>query len=100
LNRGFKSIIATGRYLLAITASLSLTSGASLADGATVEEYPRAVAQCGEWSKYPACEQQFIRDRRICQKVKSSACWASQMQRLAYCNRTKGQTGFPELTTR
>ena len=60
----------------------------------------RAAIASGQWSKYPACEDQFNRDRVVCQRVKIAACWASQMERLAYCNRTKGETGKPPLAER
>ncbi len=52
--------------------------------------------QCKEWSKYKACNEQFIADRAICQRAKNALCWANQMSRLAHCNATK-QTGYPDL---
>lgn len=59
-----------------------------------------AGATPGEWSRYPACNDQFERDRRICTRVATRACWASQMQRLAWCNAHNGETGKPPLVTR
>lgn len=50
----------------------------------------------GEWSDNPQCNQQFENDRKICQRAKSAQCWANQMERLGYCNKT-GLTGRPEL---
>jgi hypothetical protein len=51
-----------------------------------------------EWSKYPACNRQFAADRIRCQKAATRACWASQMARLAACNRSGGTLlDFPAL---
>ncbi|WP_437669669.1 RHS repeat domain-containing protein [Sorangium sp. So ce131] len=49
-----------------------------------------------EWSDNPACNEQYNRDRVVCRRAKTAACWASQAERLAHCNRT-GITGFPPL---
>ncbi len=60
---------------------------------------PATMGGCGddEWSSIPACSQQYASDRLRCQKAKTQRCWFSAMSRLVYCNKTKGQTGFPEL---
>lgn len=50
----------------------------------------------GEWSDKQQCNQQFINDRRICQRTGSAQCWENQMNRLDYCNRT-GLIGKPPL---
>lgn len=68
--------------------------------GAVCALMPLAAVFAGQWSKFPACEAQFDRDRVVCQRVKSQACWASQMERLAWCNRTKGEVGKPQLQTK
>jgi len=59
---------------------------------------PAAIA--GPWSRYPACNTRFDADRAICQKVKTRPCWASQAERLAWCNAHTGETGTPSLVTR
>lgn len=50
-----------------------------------------------DWSDIPACNKQFVEDRARCKKVKTERCWASAMDRLAFCNKTGGKTGFPAL---
>lgn len=50
-----------------------------------------------EWSIYISCNKQFNDDRKICRKVRRAICWKSQMDRLAWCNKNKGETGFPPL---
>ena len=67
--------------------------------GALCSLIPVSAVFAGQWSKFPACEAQFESDRAVCAKVKSQACWASQMERLAWCNRTKGEVGKPKLQT-
>jgi len=55
-------------------------------------------AGCGnEWSDKPACNRQFIEDRARCRKARTHRCWASQMERLIYCEKNDGKTGFPAL---
>jgi hypothetical protein len=60
---------------------------------------PATMGGCDdtEWSDNPVCSRQYASDREKCRKAKTERCWFSAMQRLAYCNKTKGQTGFPEL---
>jgi hypothetical protein len=36
-------------------------------------------------------------DRARCQKVRTRRCWASQMDRLIYCEKHDGKTGYPPL---
>lgn len=50
------------------------------------------TALAGEWSTYKSCDDQFISDRVICQKVATAACWKSQNERLATCNGSSGKT--------
>ncbi len=59
-----------------------------------------SFANAGQWSKYASCDAQYERDIAICRKVGKQACWASAAERLAYCNRTKGKTGTPQLITK
>jgi hypothetical protein len=49
-----------------------------------------------EWSDKPQCNQQYIDDRKICQRAGSSTCWANSTERLGYCNKT-GKVGIPLL---
>jgi hypothetical protein len=49
-----------------------------------------------EWSDKPQCNQQFVEDRKVCQRAQNYNCWANQMERLSYCNQT-GQVGRPRL---
>jgi hypothetical protein len=58
---------------------------------------PQQGCKDNEWSDKPSCNRQFIEDRARCQKAKTSRCWASQMERLLYCEKHGGKTGFPEL---
>ncbi len=59
---------------------------------------PATMGGCdNEWSKIAACSNQYARDRARCQKAQTARCWSSAMDRLAYCNKTNGQTDFPEL---
>lgn len=41
-----------------------------------------------EWSDKPQCNQQYIDDRKICQRAHFSTCWANSTERLGVCNRT------------
>jgi hypothetical protein len=83
------------RLLLAAALALVVISGGK-----------SLASDCGEededgdkWSIYRSCNKQFIEDRRICRKVKRASCWKSQNDRLAYCNKNKGEIGFPPLET-
>lgn len=58
------------------------------------------AGDCGGWSDYPGCNRQFVNDRAICARVNTAACWQSSMDRLAYCNKTKGEVGTPRLRTK
>lgn len=58
---------------------------------------PTGGCEDNEWSDIPACNRQFAADRIRCQKAKTRRCWSSAMDRLAYCTKTNGKTGFPEL---
>ena len=49
-----------------------------------------------EWSDKPQCNQQFERDREICQAAKNYKCWENQNKRLAHCSPT-GEVGIPKL---
>lgn len=53
-------------------------------------------SQRGEWSDKPQCNQQFERDREICQAAKNYKCWENQNKRLAHCSPT-GEVGIPKL---
>lgn len=56
-----------------------------------------------QWSEYPACSKQYDADKAACNKMKTNdnakkrSCWASASERLAYCGKHKGKTGFPAL---
>jgi hypothetical protein len=50
--------------------------------------------------KIPACRVQFRNDEKRCQKAKIRQCWETAMERLAYCNKTGGEVGWPPLITR
>lgn len=54
-----------------------------------------------QWSKYPVCSQQYDKDIAACKKVKDSkkreSCYSSASERLAYCGKNAGKTGFPAL---
>lgn len=80
----------SGVHRLALTAAVVL---------ALIGPCPHVMAADDDVSEYPACNEQYRRDREICQKVKKRACWASMMDRLGYCNRTRGKTGTPSLVT-
>ena len=58
------------------------------------------VANAGQWSAKPACDQQHERDSSVCRSImpRLEMCWSSAAERLAYCNRT-GETGKPSLLT-
>ena len=59
-----------------------------------------ASGQCEDnFSKLPSCSAQYAMDGAVCRRVKLRACWASRMERLAYCERHKGATGIPMLVT-
>jgi RHS repeat-associated protein len=53
-----------------------------------------------EWSRFPGCNTQFNSDRNICRASGSQRCWASMNARLAHCNATGGEIGFPPLQRR
>ena len=58
----------------------------------------RKVAPPREWSDYPACNQQYERDRAVCQQKRTSTCWESAAERLATCNASRGtRFGEPPL---
>ena len=40
---------------------------------------------------------QFKQDHEICKRAKRQSCWESMQERLVYCNKTNGETGFPPL---
>lgn len=50
------------------------------------------------WSKYPGCSAQYQNDRVICRRRKTESCWSSAAERLAHCNATGGQVGWPPLS--
>lgn len=50
------------------------------------------------WSKFPGCSAQYQNDRAICQRRKTSSCWSSAAERLAHCNATGGEVGWPPLS--
>lgn len=60
-----------------------------------------SVSAWAQWSKYPACSKQHEADRVACNKVKDAqkraVCWSSANERLAYCGKNGGKTGFPAL---
>lgn len=53
----------------------------------------------GEWSDYPECDRQYEQDTTYCnrfrKKQNAAKCRANRSERLAYCNKTEGQTGHP-----
>ena len=53
-------------------------------------------ASGSQWSDKPQCNQQFERDREICQVAKKPQCWENQNKRLGVCDRT-GAVGTPPL---
>ena len=53
-------------------------------------------ASGGQWSDKPQCNQQFERDREICQVAKKPQCWENQNKRLGVCDRT-GEVRTPPL---
>ena len=57
---------------------------------------PSSGGASGQWSDKPQCNQQFERDREICQVAKKSQCWENQNKRLGVCDRT-GAVGTPPL---
>jgi RHS repeat-associated protein len=50
------------------------------------------------WSKFPGCSVQHENDIAICQQRRTTSCWNSANQRLAYCNATGGEVGIPTLS--
>src|SRR5262249_46049816 len=80
----------------AAAGGFSLGAWFLIAGGATVIVMV-AIYYAARWSKYKSCSAQHDRDRERCREVKKATCWESTMERLAYCNRNKGETGFPPL---
>jgi RHS repeat-associated protein len=80
------ALASTGLFGLCILMALTL-------------EDDMADAAPDEWSEYPGCNWQFEQDRETCRRVKTYACWSSINERLAHCNRTKGEVGHPPLQT-
>lgn len=68
-----------------------------------VNANPFILSSDDEWSEYPACSKQYDADKAACNKMKTNdnakkrSCWASASERLAYCGKHKGKTGFPAL---
>lgn len=62
-----------------------------------------SIPVSAQWSEYPACSKQHDADRATCNNMrtkdnaKKRSCWASANERLAYCGKNKGKTGFPAL---
>lgn len=61
-----------------------------------------SVSVWAQWSEYPACTKQYNEDTAACNKMKASkskkeSCWNSASERLAYCSKNAGKTGFPAL---
>lgn len=63
-------------------------------DENTVECAPQ-----GKWSKIPECDLQYEQDTSYCYRFhkaqEAAKCRAVASERLAYCNKTGGQTGHP-----
>lgn len=53
----------------------------------------------GQWSDYPECDLQYEQDTLYCNRFSkardAAKCRAIRSERLAYCNKTQGQTGHP-----
>jgi RHS repeat-associated protein len=55
------------------------------------------IPPSSKWSKFPGCSIQYSQDAAICARRNTSSCWSSAADRLAYCNRTGGEVGWPPL---
>jgi hypothetical protein len=81
---------------VALVPAIVVAAGVTVLVGITIY-LSKEVLQASQWSKYKSCSKQYDRDRAKCREVKSAKCWASAAERLAYCNKTQGETGFPPL---
>jgi hypothetical protein len=88
--------LAGGLIFVELVPVLVVAAGVTVIVGLSVYLAKEAI-EAARWSRYKSCSDQHDRDRERCRKVRKATCWESAMERLAYCNKHKGETGFPPL---